>query len=403
MSVLRRIVQSPTVSNAAKAFIPYPLGREPSSVPKIFPIYETYIDRRPISLRYRVTAMIEMCNLDEAATISHLAVVDRFRNDRDTVFICNSVIGAMCKAKRYEEALSLFNYFFNESQVLPNTLSCNLIMKAHCDQGRVDVALELYRHMVLDGRVSPGIETYKILTEALVAAKRFDEACALERSMKRRSFMVYDILIRGFLDAGRFVEASQIFEDLKEPNSRLPWREYHKAIAVFSASFMRYWLKQGKDEEAMEIYKGLDKPMLQVNPIVGNRILQVLVEHGKKTVALDLFEEMICNSETVDIIFKGFSDTIVPFDFEWLGVGCYGTMIKRLCEQGRVSEAEELFADMFSDVERDEHLMAAGPDVSTFRAMINGYVKVGRVDDAMNMLDKMKISTLRKLAIHRAS
>ncbi|CAA7023046.1 unnamed protein product [Microthlaspi erraticum] len=402
MSVVRRIVQNPTVT---KAFIRYPVGREPCSLPPIIinPMYMDRIDRRPIPLRYRVTALIEMCNLDEAATMSHLAVEDRFRNDRDTVFICNSVIGAMCEAKRYGEVISLFNYFFNESQILPNTLSCNLIMKAHCDQGRVDVALELYRHMVLDGRVSPGIATYEILTEALVVAKRFDEACALARSMTRPSFMVYDILIRGFLDAGRFLEASQIFEEQKEPNTtRLPWGDYDKAIAVFSASFMRYWFRQGKDEEAMEIYKGLGK---RVGTIVGNRVLQVLVEHGKKTVALDLFEKMKCNSETLDIIFKGFSDTIIPFNFHslWLHVGLYRTMIKRLCEQGRVSEAEKLFAKVFKDVERDEHLMAAGPDVSTFRAMINGYVKVGRVHDAMQMLDEMKVSTLRKLAIHRAS
>ncbi|CAA0405304.1 unnamed protein product [Arabidopsis thaliana] len=61
---------------AKKAFVPYPLGRDPSS----FPTLETasYIDRRPISLRYRVTAMIEMSDLDEASKLSRLAVSERF-------------------------------------------------------------------------------------------------------------------------------------------------------------------------------------------------------------------------------------------------------------------------------------------------------------------------------------
>ncbi|KAJ4884894.1 Pentatricopeptide repeat-containing protein [Raphanus sativus] len=180
MSFLRRIVQNPTLSKAVpvgKALIPFPLGRDPSSLPKINPNCDAIgMDHRPISLRYRVTAMLELSNLDKSAEYSHHAVSEKYRVERDTVFISNSVIGAMCDAKRYEEAISLFNYFFNESQTLPNMLSCNLIIKAHCDQGCLDDALDLFSHIVLDGRLSPGMDTYVILTKALVDAKRLDEA-----------------------------------------------------------------------------------------------------------------------------------------------------------------------------------------------------------------------------------
>ncbi|KAF8092446.1 hypothetical protein N665_0415s0061 [Sinapis alba] len=280
MSFLRRIVQNRTLSKAVpvgKPLIPFPLGRrDPSSLPKIEPNRdEIDMDRRPISLRYRVTSMLELSNLDKAAAYSHHAVSEMYRVERDTVFICNSVIGAMCDAKRYDEAISLFNYFFNESQTFPNMLSCNLIIKAHCDQGCLDDALELHRHIVLDGRLSPGMDTYVILTQALVDAKRLDEACVLVTSMERCYFMAYDVLIRGFLDAGRYVKASQIFEELE---SKLPWRVYHKATSLYKVSLMEYWFKQGKDEEAMEIYKALDMTEL-MNTIVGNRVLQVLVEH----------------------------------------------------------------------------------------------------------------------------
>ncbi|AEE80130.1 unnamed protein product [Arabidopsis thaliana] len=402
MSLLRRIVRNSTVSKAvpvAKAFMPYPLGRDPSSLPKLDPVSISYIDSRPISLRYRVRAMIEMSNLDEASKLSRLAVLNGFLVDRDTVFICNSVIGAMCSAKRYDDAISLFNYFFNESQTLPNTLSCDLIIKAHCDQGHVDDALELYRHILLDGRVAPGIETYMILAKALVDAKRFDEACVLARSMSCCSFMVYDILIRGFLDIGNFVKASQIFEELKGLDSKLPGREYHKANAIFNVSFMNYWFKQGKDEEAMEILANLEDAQV-LNPIVGNRVLQVLVKHGKKTEAWELFGEMIeiCDSETVDIMSEYFSEKTVPF--ERLRKTCYRKMIVSLCEHGKVSDAEKLFAEMFTDVDGGDLLV--GPDLLIFRAMINGYVSVGRVDDAIKTLNKMRISNLRKLAIHQA-
>ncbi|KAH0874279.1 hypothetical protein HID58_071651 [Brassica napus] len=350
--------------------IPFPLGRDPSSLPKINPNCDDIdMDRRPISLRYRVTAMLGLSNLDKAVEYSHHAVSEKYRFKRDTVFICNSVIGAMCDAKRYEEAISLFNYFFNESQTLPNMLSCNLIIKAHCDQGCLDDALDLFSHIVIDGRLSPGVDTYVILTKALVDAKRLDEACA-----------------------------SQIIEELK---SKLPWRVYHMAMALYKVSLMEYWFKQGKDEEAMEIYKVLDMSE-QMNDIVGNRVLRVLVEHGKKTEAWELFDEIIgfCYPDTIGIVMKSFSDEkTIPLS--WASETCYRTIIACLCEQGKMSEAEEFFAKMFSNCEEEE--LMVGPDVSTFRAMVNGYVMVGRVDDAFKMLNKMKISNLRKLAIHRAT
>ncbi|CAE6079922.1 unnamed protein product [Arabidopsis arenosa] len=402
MSSLRRIVRNSTVSKAVpikKAFVPYPLGRDPSSLPKLEGVWISDIDDRPISLRYRVTAMIEMSILDKASDLSRLAVLDECRVDRDTVFICNSVIGAMCSAKRYDDAISLFNCFFNESQAVPNMLSCNLIMKAHCDQRHVDDALQLYRHILLDGRLAPGIETYMILTKALVNSKRFDEACDLVGSMSSCSFMVYDILIRGFLYFGDFVKASQIFKEL---DSKLPCREYHTAIAIFNVSFMDYFFKQRKDEEAMEILATLEEAQV-LKPIVGNRVLEVLVWHGKDTEAWELFEEMIeiCDSETIDIMSDYFSEKTVPF--ERLRKTCYRNMIVSLCEHGKVSDAEKLFAEMFTDVDvYGEDLLVGGPDLLTFRAMINGYVKVGRVDDAIMTLNKMRLLNIRKLAIHRA-
>ncbi|KAH0852607.1 LOW QUALITY PROTEIN: hypothetical protein HID58_090802, partial [Brassica napus] len=286
------------------ALIPFPLGRNPSSLPKLDPNCDDIdMDHRPISLRYRVTSMLELSNLDKAVEYSHHAVSEKYRFKRDTVFICNSVIGAMCDAKSYEEAISLFNYFFNESQTLPNMLSCNLIIKAHCDQG------------FLDGRLSPGVDTYLILTKALVDAKRLDEACW-------RPW--------GVVGCGRYVKASQIIEELK---SKLPWRVYHMAMALYKVSLMEYWFKQRKDEEAMEIYKVLDMSE-QMNDIVGNRVLRVW--WSTKTEAWELFDEIIgfCYPRRLS-----FSDEkTIPLS--WASETCYRTIIACLCEQGKMSEAE---------------------------------------------------------------
>ncbi|CAH8268038.1 unnamed protein product [Arabidopsis lyrata] len=350
MSPLRRIIRNATVSKAvpvAKAFKPYPLGRDPSSLPKLKWVSISETDNRSISLRYRVTAMIEMSLLDKAANLSRLAVMDDFRVDRDTHTATN---------------------------VTSTTLLSSTATFCSTD-------------------------VYMLLTKALVDAERFDEACDLVSSMSSCSFMVYDILIRGFLDVGNFVKASQIFEELKGLDSKLPGREYHTAIAIFNVSFMNYFFNQGKDEEAMEILATLEEAQV-LKPIVGNRVLDVLVWHGKDTEAWELFEEMIeiCDSETIDIMSDYFSEKTVPF--ERLRKTCYRNMIVSLCEHEKVSDAEKLFAEMFTDVDVED--LFVGPDVLTFRAMINGYVKVGRFDDAIMTLNKMRVLYIRKLAIHHA-
>lgn len=75
---------------------------------------------------YSVNSMIELCQFDKAAGISRLAVLDKYCND--SVFISNEIIGAKCGAKRYDEAIALFHYFFNESNVIPNIVSFNHII-----------------------------------------------------------------------------------------------------------------------------------------------------------------------------------------------------------------------------------------------------------------------------------
>lgn len=78
--------------------------------------------------------MVELSQLDKAAEISRLAVLEEYRNLPDTIHTCNQIISYMSEAERYDEAIALFHYFFNESNLVPNIVSVNLIIKVHCDE-----------------------------------------------------------------------------------------------------------------------------------------------------------------------------------------------------------------------------------------------------------------------------
>ncbi|CAL9236721.1 unnamed protein product [Arabidopsis halleri] len=403
-------------SASTSAAFRYPVGKDPSSLPSALtqklpknPYF--FIDGRPISLRYRVNSMIELCQLDKAAEISRLAVLDRDRND--SVLISNEIIGAMCGAKRYDEAIALFHYFFNESNVIPNIVSFNHIIKAHCEEHRVEEALELYHHA---RGFDPDHETYRILTKGLVKAGRVHEALGIVKAAYLCDSTVDSYLIRGFLDQGNHDKADQLYDRLVEGMSEELYD--FNDIALVDATFVDYWFRQGNDELAMEIYSSLSlfEDAEFISATTGNTLLKILLDHGKKSEAWELFEEMInnartydgllaktFNSETINIMvnecFKlgKFTKAMETFELGASFAGCFSNIIERFCERGMMSEAEGLFEEMASHKD-----LVLSHEIPTFRSMITGYVKVGRVDDAQRMLKNMVDASLLKVAIHKA-
>ncbi|KFK35294.1 hypothetical protein AALP_AA5G266000 [Arabis alpina] len=414
---------SASVSASATRIVPFPLGKDPSSLSsaltqKLPQNPNFFIDDRPISLRYRVSSMIELCELDKAAEISRLAVLERYRND--AVFISNAIIGAMCDAKRYDEAIALFHYFFNESNIIPNIVSFNHIIKARCDENRVEEALQLFHHA---RGFDPNLDTCRILTKGLVNAGRIHEAVGLIKAAHLWDSVVYSYLIRGFLDQGNLHMADQLFDTLID---EIPDEVYsYDLVAMLEAQFVDYWFKQGNDELAMEIYNCI-LPVENWEYIyskIGNTLLKILLEHGKKSEAWELFNEMIQNasqnfgllgrrfgvdifdSETVNVMvdecFKlgHFEEAMDTFKLGGSFVACYNNIIERFCERGMMSEAEGLFEEMLAR----KDLVLSSHEAATFRSMINGYVKARRVDDAQRILKRMVDASLLKVAIHEAN
>ncbi|XP_010431710.1 PREDICTED: pentatricopeptide repeat-containing protein At3g60960, mitochondrial-like [Camelina sativa] len=380
---MRRQITSSTVT--------YPLGRrDPYTLPleltqKLEDPLDVSLDTRPISLHYRVAANLELSALDNAAKISRYAALDRFRCSH-TTDTCNSIIYAMCLAKRYEDAIALFHYFFNKSNILPNTFSFDLIIKIHCDEGHVDDALQLYHHY--NAFLAPESNTSTLLAQALVDAGRINEALVLARSADV-DWRVYNVLVRGFLNLGNYQWAHKLFEEDKASTCD------EEGITFVASTLLDYCLEQGNKVAMLYCPR-------KIELLSGNKVLEVFLKHGQTSLARQYFRIMldksIFDSETINIVvneyFKNseFGEAMETFKRvpPEIRRDSYSNIITRLCERGMASEAEPLLAEMSS------------PDIATFRAMIDGYVRVGRVDDAIRIFNKMVAASLRKLAIHHA-
>lgn len=361
-----------------------------------------------LNLHNRVQSLIRAGDLDAASAVARHSV---FSNTRPTVFTCNAIIAAMYRAKRYSDAIALFQFFFNQSNIVPNVVSYNNLINAHCDEGRVDVGLEIYRHIIANAPFSPSAVTYRHLTKGLIDSGRIGEAVDLLREMLNKGHgadsLVYNNLIAGFLNLENLEKANELFDELKE--------RCLVYDGVVNATFMDWFFNRGQEKEAMESYKSLLDRQFKMIPATCNVLLEVLLKHGKKTEAWTLFDQMLdnhtppnfqaVNSDTFNIMVNEcfnlgkFSEAIEtfrkvgtqpksrPFAMDVAG---YNNIIARFCEKGMMTDAETYFAELCSK--------SLSPDVTTHRTLIDAYLKVEQIDDVLRVFNRMVEVGLRVVA-----
>ncbi|KAF5187446.1 Pentatricopeptide repeat-containing protein [Thalictrum thalictroides] len=351
-----------------------------------------------LNLHNRVQALIRGGDLDAASVTARQAI---FSKCRPTVFTCNAVIASMYRAGRYEDAVKLFQYFFNQYNIVPNIVSYNNLINTYCDTGYVDVALDVYRHILDNAPFSPSHVSYKHLTKGLIDANRLSDAVDLLREMLDRGHgadsHVYNNIISGFLNHGNLERANELFDELRE-----------RCVVydgVVNATFMDWFFKKGMDKEAMESYQDYLDRKYNMIPATGNVLLEVLLRHGKSTEANALFVSMLnrhktpnfhaVNSETYNIMVNEcfqlgkVSEALAVFrqigtepgskPFHMDGAG-YNNLLGKLCGNGLVEEAEKLFEEM--------HVKSVILDYNTYRFIIEAYFKGERVDDALKLFTK---------------
>ncbi|KAL1339796.1 hypothetical protein AAHE18_U066800 [Arachis hypogaea] len=361
-----------------------------------------------LSLHNRVQSLIRASDLDAASAVARHSV---FSVTRPTVFTCNAIIAAMYRAKRYQEAIALFHFFFNQSNIVPNIVSYNNLINTHCDEGNVDVAIQIYRHVIANAPFSPSPVSYRHLTKGLIDAGRIGEAVDLLREMLTKGHgadsLVYNNLISGFLNLGNLDKANELFDELKE--------RCLVYDGVVNATYMEWYFKQGRDKEAMESYKSLLDREFRMTPATCNVLLEVLFKYGKSTEAWALFHQMLdnhtppnfqaVNSDTFNIMvnecFKlgKFAEALATFKKVGtranskpfaMDVAGYNNIIARFCENGMLSEAETLFEELCSK--------SLSPDVPTHRTLIEAYLTMERIDDALRVFHRMVDAGLRVVA-----
>ncbi|XP_010263343.1 PREDICTED: pentatricopeptide repeat-containing protein At1g10270-like [Nelumbo nucifera] len=354
-----------------------------------------------LNLHNRVQSLIRSGDLDGASATARHAV---FSNTRPTVFTCNAVIAAMYRAKRFDDAVALFTFFFRQSNIVPNIVSYNFLINTHCDSGRVDVGLEIYQHILANAPFSPSPVTYRHLTKGLIDAGRITDAVDLLREMLNKGHgadsLVYNNIIGGFLNLGNEERALEFFDELRE--------RCLVYDGLVHSTIMDWYFKQGREKDAMDSYRSLLDRQFKMTPATCNGLMEVLLKHGKRAEALALFNQMLdshtppnfqaVNTDSFNIMVNecfrlgNFSEAIEmfkktgtkqgskPYQMDAAG---FNNIISRFCEHGMLSEAEKMFGEMPTK--------SVNPDVNTFKILIDAYLKEGRMEDVLQISSKMVV------------
>lgn len=126
----------------------------------------------------------------------------------------NVMVDGYCGEKRFEDAIALFKGM-GEKRCSPDTLSYNNLIQQLCDNGLLGEGEELYRGMSEKG-VSPDEFTFVVLMDACFRENRPDDAAAYYKTMVeaklRPNLGVYNRLVDGLVKVGKVDEAKSFFD-----------------------------------------------------------------------------------------------------------------------------------------------------------------------------------------------
>ncbi|RVW44379.1 Pentatricopeptide repeat-containing protein [Vitis vinifera] len=186
--------------------------------------------------------------------------------------------------------------------------------------------------------------------------------------------LVYNNLISGFLNLENEAKAIELFDELKE--------RCLVYDGVVNGTFMDWYFTKGREKCAMDSYKSLFDRQFRMTPVTCNApavnsdsfsvMVNECVKLGKFTEAIEVFKKV------------GKKQGSKPFAMDVAG---YNNIIARFCENGLLSEAEQLFGELSTK--------SLTPDVNIYRTFIEAYFGVERADDALQMFNRFVDSGLR--------
>ncbi|XLU77927.1 hypothetical protein S245_001348, partial [Arachis hypogaea] len=355
-----------------------------------------------------------------------------------------ALIHAYLKARKLFDANKLFEVMVLEG-CKPNIVTYTALIDGHCKAGQIEKACQIFARMQGDIETSdmdmyfkldddnnteePNVITYGALVDGLCKTSRVKQARELLDTMWAHGCepnqTVYDALIDGFCKAGKLEDAQEVFAKMLE-------RGYSPSLYTYS-SLIDCLFKDKRLDLVLKVLSRMLENSIAPNVVIYTEMIDGLCKVGKADEAHKLMlkmEEKGCNPNVVTYtaMIDGFGKLgKIEQCFELLrdmcSKGCapnfitYRVLINHCCSTGLFDEAHRLLDEMkqtywprhisshrkiieginrefiasiglLDELVEDESI----PVDSLYKILIDNYIKAGRLEVAVSLLEEISSS-----------
>ncbi|GAB2269972.1 hypothetical protein Dimus_004888 [Dionaea muscipula] len=324
-----------------------------------------------------------------------------FRGFLPDEFTYCSLIDGFCLDANVDRAMAVFNDAARKGVKPPSLVLYNTLIKGLTQQGLILQALELVNEMLETGR-APNIWTYNIVINGLCKMGCLSDADDLVCLAMTRGCLpdiyTFNTLIDGYCKQMKLENAIELVDKM--------WSHGVAPDVITYNSVLNGLCKTGKCDAVMGIFETMVEKGCDPNIITYNILVESLCKSLDIEGACLLLEEMKDKGLAPDIVTfgtllngycrKGDLDGAYRL-FRSMGrqfkcshtTATYNIMINAFAEKLNIKMAEKLFHEMDDD---------CCPDSYTYRALVDGFCKIGNGDSGysylLEMIDKGFIPSL---------
>ncbi|KAF5189372.1 Pentatricopeptide repeat-containing protein, partial [Thalictrum thalictroides] len=290
-------------------------------------------------------------------------------------FTLTPILQAYCNARKFDEALIIFNQIYDRGWVDEHVFT--ILMIAFSKWGEVDKAFELIERME-DHNMRPTEKTLCSLIHGFTRELRVDKALQLFDKMRILAFNpdlpLYSVLIEGLCKTNELDKALYLYTEMKSFKIFPDAYVYKNLISSFSG--------QGDLVTANKLLEeGEEELDLAAMVVLYNAILDSLVSKGLTDKAYLLVRAMMgteCIGESVIGDLFRVKKTVLP------NYDSFAVVIDGLCKTTKLDEALVLFRDMIH--------MGCERTVILYNNVINALCDSNRLEESFELLREMKES-----------
>ncbi|KAL5791476.1 hypothetical protein ACOSP7_000070 [Xanthoceras sorbifolium] len=328
------------------------------------------------------------------------------RNPRHGLVVhLTSLVTKYSKYGFVDEAKSLF-----ELMPMRNVVTYNAMLSGFLQNGRLSDACRLFEEMPERNVVS-----WTAMICGLMDSGKLYEAKRLFEEMPERNVVSWNSMIVGLIKNGEVDEARQIFDNIRVKNvvswnamiagyaescrmgeARVLFEEMEERNVVTWTSMIAGYCRAGEVEEGYFLFQG----MPERNVVSWTAMIGGFAWNGLHEEALLLFKEMM---ESYDVkpngeTFISLAYACAGMRFPQLGMQLHAQVIVNSLAyddyDGRLSRSLIHMYSSFGIMDFAHYIFNKNPNICTVQscnAMINGYIRIGRLEEAQTLFDTIPI------------